>query len=90
MVDSDYRKDENYYPKEFLEKYNYITIEEKMSISNDDIEIYFDDSVVKSSDDSDEENSNRKIRMRKISCINLFQKKQGKYDKFLFKKIEIL
>ena len=46
-----------------------------MCIFNHDVEIYSNDSDKEysaDSDDSDEENSYRKIRMKKISCINLF------------------
>ena len=39
MIDSVYRKDENYYPKVFLEKYN-----SNNSYSVDSDEEYFDDS----------------------------------------------
>ena len=59
----------------FLEKCNLITIKEKMCIFNHDGEIYSNDSDKEysdDSDDSDEENSYRKIQMKKISCINLF------------------
>ena len=65
-IDSVYRKDKNYYPQVFLEKYNFVVIEKKMSNLNDDIEIYSDDcynevSDEEYSDDSDEENYNGKI-----------------------------
>ena len=72
LIDSVYIKDENYYPKDFLEKYNIIAIAEKMSIFNEDIEIYVNDSdeqYCTDSDDSDEQNFDRKIQM-KNSCIN--------------------
>ena len=72
MIDSVYIKDESYCPKDFLEKYNIITIAEKMSIFNDNIEIYFNDSDEEystDSDDSDEQTFDRKIQM-KNSCIN--------------------
>ena len=73
MIDSVYRKDENYYPKVFLEKYNF----------NDDIEIYPDnsyngDSHEEYSDDSDdsvEENKMNKILMNKVKCIDIFSEK---------------
>ena len=81
MNDSVYRKDEIDYPKVLLEKYNLVTVEEKISIFDDDVETYSNDSDDKYSNDShdsDEENSNRKIRMKKISCINLFKKKARK------------
>ena len=50
---------------------------------NDDTEIYFDDPYNEDSgeeysddpDDSDEENSNEKIQMKKIKYINLFLEK---------------
>ena len=81
MIDSVYRKDEIDYPKVLLEKYNLVTVEEKISIFNDDVETYSNDSDDKyfnNSHDSDEENSDRKIRMKKISWINLFKKKARK------------
>ena len=59
-----------------------------MSVFNNDIEIYSDDSDEENSDDSDdsnEENSDRKIRTKKIICINL-REKQEKYDKIIFSK----
>ena len=78
MIDSVYRKDKKYYPKVFLEKYNF----------NDDIEIYPDDSCnvdsgkeyFDDSDDSDKKMSvkkiqAKKIQMKKIKCINLFLEK---------------
>ena len=73
MIDSVYREDENYYPKVFLEKYNF----------NDDIEIYPDnshngDSHEEYSDDSDdsvEENKMNKILMKKVKCIDIFSEK---------------
>ena len=40
LIDSVYRKDESHYFKVFLEKYNLITVEEKISIFNDNLEIY--------------------------------------------------
>ena len=49
-----------------------------MSISNDDVEFYSNDSDEEHCDDShdsDEENCDRKSRMNKISCINLFKNK---------------
>ena len=81
MIDSVYRKDENYYLKVFLENYNLITIEEKMSIFNDNIGIssnYFYEQFSDDSEDSDEDNSDRKIQMKKIRCTNLFKKKTRK------------
>ena len=56
MIDSVCRKNENFYPKVFLEKHNLITIEKKMSIFKNDAEIYSNDSDKEYSDDSDEEN----------------------------------
>ena len=78
MIDSVYRKDENYYPKVFLEKYKLFTIEEKMPIFNDNVEIYSNDSDEECSDDSDEENFDRKIRIKKICCTKLCKKKARK------------
>ena len=80
MIDSVYRKDKNYYPQVFLEKYNFVVVEKKMSNLNDDIEIYSDDcynevSDEEYSDDSDEEIYNGKIWMKKIKCVNLFLEK---------------
>ena len=52
-----------------------------MPILNDDVEFYSNDSDEKycnNSHDFDEENSNRKSRMNKISCINLFKNKISK------------
>ena len=82
LIDSDCRKDEIHYPKVFLEKYNLVTVEKKISVSNDDVEIYSNDSDNKyfdDSHDSDKENSYRKIRKKKVSCINLFKKKARKF-----------
>ena len=83
LIDSVYRKDKNYYPKLLLEKYNSIIIETKMSNFDNDIEIYSDESYNVDSDreysddtgDSDKENSNGKIQMKKIKCINLLLEK---------------
>ena len=47
----------------FSEKYNF----------NDNKEIYSDNSY---NADSDEENSDQKIQMKKIECINLFLEKK--------------
>ena len=66
LIDSVYIKDENYYPKVFLEKYNFI---EELEIYFYDSykvgydEEYFDDS---DSDDSDEKILMKKIQMKKI------------------------
>ena len=54
------------YHKVSLEKYNFITIEDKMSSFNDNIEIYCTDSDEEysdDSDDSDEENSDKKRKL---------------------------
>ena len=54
------QKDENYYPKAFSERYKVRTIEEKMSVCNDSVENYCNNSDKEYSDDyddSDEENS---------------------------------
>ena len=54
------QKDENYYPKAFSERYKVRTIEEKMSVCNDSVENYCNNSDKECSDDyddSDEENS---------------------------------
>ena len=55
-----------------------------MSIFNDDIKIYSNDSDEEHSDDADEGNSDRKVRVKKISCIYLFKKKQEQHDKCCF------
>ena len=57
LIDSIYRKDENYYLKVLLENNNF----------NDCIGIYSDD---KYSDDT-----NEKIKMNKIKCIDLYLEK---------------
>ena len=83
LIDSVYRKDKNYYPKLLLEKYNSIIIETKMSNFDNDIEIYSDESYNVDSDreysddtgDSDKENSNGKIQIKEIECINLLLEK---------------
>ena len=83
LIDSVYRKDKNYYPKLVLEKYNSIIIETKMSNFDNDIEIYSDESYNVDSDreysddtgDSDKENSNGKIQIKEIKCINLLLEK---------------
>ena len=78
MIDSVYRKDENYYPKALLEKYNLLAIEERMSIFNDTVETYSNGSDEEYTDDFNEENFDRKIRIKKYSCINLFKRKSKK------------
>ena len=62
MIDSIYRKDENYYPKVFWESYNF----------NDYVEIYSDEEY---SDDSD-----NKIQISKIKCIDLYLEKDKLTD----------
>ena len=67
LIDSVYRKDESYYPKVFLEKYN-----SNDSCNVDSDEEYFDDS-----DNSHEKIPMKKIpmkeiRIKKIECIDLF------------------
>ena len=69
----------------FLGRYNLIKIEEKISVFNDDKEIYFVDSnkeCYDDSDDSDKESPDRKTQMKKIRYINL-RKKEEKIDKFV-------
>ena len=60
MIDSIYKKDGNYYPKAFLEIYNF----------NDDIEIYSDEENSGDFDDSDEKIQMNKILMKKIKSID--------------------
>ena len=55
MIDSVYNKYESYYPKVFLEKYNFIII--KKMKSNYYVDFY-------DSGDSDEEYSNEKIQIK--------------------------
>ena len=62
MIDSIYRKDENYYPKVFWESYNF----------NDYVKIYSDEEY---SDDSD-----NKIQISKIKCIDLYLEKDKLTD----------
>ena len=59
LIDSLYRKDENYYLQVFLKECKYVIKDKKMSnqITND-INISSDDSDKENSDYSDEENSN--------------------------------
>ena len=56
----------------FSEKYNF----------NDNIEIYSDNSY---NADSDEENSDQKIQMKKVECINLFLEKKVTSPAFISK-----
>ena len=53
-----------------------------MSNFNDDIKIHFDDSY---NVDSDEENSDGKIRMKKVKCKNLLLGKKNMINLFLKK-----
>ena len=58
----------------FLEKYNLITIQEKISIFNYNVDIFsnnFDEEYSGNSDDSDEENFDKKIQMKKVNFIKL-------------------
>ena len=58
----------------FLEKYNLITIQDKMSIFNYNVDIFsnnFDEEYSCDSDDSDEENFDTKIQMKKVNFIKL-------------------
>ena len=63
LIESIHRKDRNYYPQVFLEKHNYVVMENKMSSFNGDIEICSDDTYnidsdgCKCSDDCYNENS---------------------------------
>ena len=84
MIDSIYKKDRNYYPQDFLEKFIdvYTILGKKMSNFNDDIKIHFDDSY---NVDSDEENSDGKIRMKKVKCKNLLLGKKNMINLFLKK-----
>ena len=68
MIGSIYKKDGNYYPKVFLEIYNF----------NDDIEIYADEENSGDSDDSDKKIEMNKILMKKIKCIDLNLEKTSK------------
>ena len=66
----------------FLEKYNFIVIEKKLSNFNGNIEIYSDDPY---NEDSDEEYPDGKIQIKQIKCKNPFLEKNFKNDKFNFK-----
>ena len=68
MIGSIHKKDGNYYPKVFLEIYNF----------NDDIEIYADEENSGDSDDSDKKIEMNKIIMKKIKCIDLNLEKTSK------------
>ena len=68
LIDSLYRKNENYYPQVFLEECKYVLKEKKMrKYITDDIEIY-NDSDREDSDEkgSDKENSDKKSLAKKI------------------------
>ena len=57
-----------------MEKYNLITIQEKISIFNYNVDIFsnnFDEEYSGNSDDSDEENFDKKIQMKKVNFIKL-------------------
>ena len=77
MVDSVYKKNENYYPRVFLEKYDF----------NKDVDIYSDNSYYV---DSDEENYHEKWRdffleaIGKIWWIYLKKKKKFKLGTLKF------
>ena len=49
-----------------------------MSIFNDKVETYSNCSDEEYTDDFDEENFDRKIRIKKFSCINFFKRKSKK------------
>ena len=58
----------------FLEKHNLITIQDKISIFNYNVDIFsnnFDEEYSGNSDDSDEENFDKKIQMKKVNFIKL-------------------
>ena len=75
LIDPVYRKDENYYPKMFLEKYNFY----------DSYNVDFDEEYFDNFDNSYEKIltkkiqmkkiPTKKIQMKKIKCINLFLEK---------------
>ena len=57
-----------------MEKYNLITIQDKISIFNYNVDIFsnnFDEEYSGNSDDSDEENFDKKIQMKKVNFIKL-------------------
>ena len=57
-----------------MEKYNLITIQEKISIFNYNVDIFsnnFDEEYSGNSHDSDEENFDKKIQMKKVNFIKL-------------------
>ena len=58
----------------FLEKYNLITVQDKISVFNYNVDIFsnnFDEEYSGNSDDSDEENFDKKIQMKKVNFIKL-------------------
>ena len=75
LVDSFYRKDENYTPKVFLEKYNF----------NDSYNV---DSVEEHSDDSDD--SYEKSQMKKIPMKKILLKKIKSIDLYLEKTSKLI
>ena len=57
-----------------MEKHNLITIQDKISIFNYNVDIFsnnFDEEYSGNSDDSDEENFDKKIQMKKVNFIKL-------------------
>ena len=96
MIDSVYREYKNYYPQLFLEKYNFIIVEEKMANFKDGTEIYSDDShnnvdsdeeYCDDSNGSDKEHFCGKFGMKKIKCINfIFRKNKKNVINLFFKK----
>ena len=69
MIDSFYRKDKNYRPQVFLEKYKYV------SKKNCPADSYYENSDKENCDDSNEENSDEKIQIKKTEFISLFLEK---------------
>ena len=64
MIDAVYRKGKDYYPQVFFNECKYVVKEKKMSkFITDDIKV--------SSDDSDGENSDKKILMRNFFWENI-------------------
>ena len=67
MIDSVYIKDKNYYPQVFLEECKNVVKEKKMpEYITDDINIF--------PEDSDREDCDKKILMKKIMYRKLFRK----------------
>ena len=57
-----------------MEKYNLITVQDKISVFNYNVDIFsnnFDEEYSGNSDDSDEENFDKKIQMKKVNFIKL-------------------